>query len=101
MLFAHIKRVPSISLHSWGAKCDEHQCDAYDKVYHNNKVKINKYHQVMIITRAIRSKATLPYRIMNKSYKLKVSLGTPPHITQVQVSMSTSTRSSRFKATRC
>jgi hypothetical protein len=59
MPLAHIKRVPPISLHSWGAKCDEYQHDAYDKVYHNNKVKINK-DQVMIIAQAISSRNTLP-----------------------------------------
>jgi hypothetical protein len=49
MPFAHIKGVPPISFHSWGAKCDEYQRDAYDKVYHNKQVEINKL-QVMIIT---------------------------------------------------
>jgi hypothetical protein len=60
MPFAHIKRVSSISKHSWGAKCDEYQYDAYDNLYHNK----------------------------NKSYKFinQISLGTPPHITQIQVS---------------
>jgi hypothetical protein len=41
MPFAHIKRAPPISLHSWGAKCDEYQHDAYDKIYHNNKVEMD------------------------------------------------------------
>jgi hypothetical protein len=40
-------------MHSWGAKFDKYQRDAYDKIYHNNKVEINK-HQAMSITKAIR-----------------------------------------------
>jgi hypothetical protein len=31
MPFAHIKGAPPVSLHSWGAKCDNYQRDAYDK----------------------------------------------------------------------
>jgi hypothetical protein len=53
MPFAYIQIVSSILLHSWGAKCDKYQCDAYDKIHHNYKVEINK-HQVMSIIKAIR-----------------------------------------------
>jgi hypothetical protein len=32
MSFAHIKGAYPTSLHSWGAKCDKYQRDAYDKI---------------------------------------------------------------------
>jgi hypothetical protein len=66
-----------------GVQCNENKHDAYDRIYHNNKVEINN-HQDMSITQALSFKITLAKQVMNKFYKLKVSLGTPPHITQTQ-----------------
>jgi hypothetical protein len=41
MPFAHIKRAPPYHCIRGSAKCDKYHHDAYDKIYHNNKVEIN------------------------------------------------------------
>jgi len=39
LILAQIKRAPPMPMHSCDAKCQEYIRDAYDKIYHNNKVK--------------------------------------------------------------